>query len=399
MSISEIIKDTNKNVVGEENSRTAISLIVGTVFVKNLSYSSVAFALGDSSIGKDYVCRNILKLFDSCLTIIKMTAPSPKSLLYKFSKKEIKNFDKVIIYLEDPSQSLLSEDIMKGLLFTERGERFISGTVDNQKYKELSFVGSPTFIITSATKSLPHEIHNRGDIIAFDKSSKQTKRILNFKRSFNPNSSKLINDLKNLKSVVVNIPYEDLLSNYFDISSLRTRRDFPRFKSYIMGSTALHQFERKSVNGVFQANEEDYNLVKNLFNAQTFKSGKLRGLSNISLNVLSIIQELCNTKKESYDSNKSTFVFKEKKEIDENLIRQTGFYCKELWNFKPLYSERTLKNHIQKLLSCGILMAKGSFTVGSFAPADFFILNEGSLNDKTFILPSWEILTKTGAKK
>ena len=176
-----IIDEFNKRIVGEIASREIIFMCAMGSLVKNCSYTSFNLLMhSESSAGKDYITKNVLKIIPSA-SLFSRTRISPTVLNYwkPFKKIGLDSWEGCILYLPDISEPVLNSDAMKLLCsdgshitITEKGEA-----------RDIEIKGKPVIFSTTATTTPSIEILNRFSIVHLDESEDQTKRIM---EKYNP---------------------------------------------------------------------------------------------------------------------------------------------------------------------------------------------------------------------
>ena len=71
--------------------------------------------------------------------------------------------------------------------------------------------------------------------------------------------------LLSLEAKPVIVPYADQLAENFPACRVRSRRDFPKLVEMIKTCAYLHQKQREQADGLILASEQDYYLIKPLF--------------------------------------------------------------------------------------------------------------------------------------
>lgn len=271
-----IIQELNKTIEGEQKSKKAITLSLCSVWVDGCEVPLNTLVSSESSAGKSYICKKIIKLFPKEMVIYR-TKITPEAFTYWHNEPEW-DWDGKICYLEDISQGILDAPSFKVMC----SEGSTATIVNKQKAIDIEIRGKPVMLITTARTSPNTEILNRFQIVSLDESSQQTERII-FRQAKQSNDEKynpdIISALSCLKRKVVFIPYAEKIAQYikdsFNFGSLRLRRDFSRLLDLIRCSAVLHQFQR-SINERDEiiADEQDYIIARECINyiqTQTFK--------------------------------------------------------------------------------------------------------------------------------
>jgi len=113
---------------------------------------------------------------------------------------------------------------------------------------------------------------------------------------------------------------------------LRWRREFPRFLEIIKCSAALFQFQRENKEGVILANEQDYEIAKEIIGKISSSSG---------------IEGLTSREKRAYETIKKYY--------KEN---QHGCTRNEIHAFDPIYSDRGWEKVLDRLAQKNLLALK-----------------------------------------
>ncbi|KKN34610.1 hypothetical protein LCGC14_0792000 [marine sediment metagenome] len=278
-----VIDEFNKRIVGEIKSREIIFMCAMGSLVKNCSYTSFNLLMhSESSAGKDYITKNVLKIIPSAYYFTR-TRISPTVLNYwrPFKKIGLDSWEGCVLYLPDISEPVLNSDAMKLLCsdgshitITEKGEA-----------RDIEIKGKPVIFSTTATTSPSEEILNRFSIVHLDESEEQTKRIMKMqsKRMIqgltNEYNSQIKQALCALKRYEVKIPFADKIVEVFPSKRISERRNFERFFDFIKAITCVHQYQRFFDGEYLIAELEDYDKAKDIFmNIQ-------QGISSIPLNM------------------------------------------------------------------------------------------------------------------
>jgi len=280
---SLVIDELDKKIVGEIASREIIFMCAMGRLVKNCSYTSFNLLMhSESSAGKDYITKNVLKLLPET-NIFSRTRISPTVLNYwkPYKKIGLDGWDGCVLYLPDVSEPVLNSDAMKLLCsdgshitITEKGEA-----------RDIEIKGKPVIFSTTATTSPNEEILNRFSIVHLDESEEQTKRIMKMqgKRMMEGLSTEYNPEIKQalcyLKRYSVKIPFANKVVEVFPSKRVTERRNFERFFDFIKAITCVHQYQREvEGEGYLIAEIEDYDKARNIFmNIQ-------QGVSSIPLN-------------------------------------------------------------------------------------------------------------------
>ena len=277
-----VIDEMNKKIVGELKSREIIFMCAMGRLVVNSSYTSFNLLMhSESSAGKDYITKNVLKIIPQN-QLFSRTRISPTVLNYwkPYKKMGTDSWDGCVLYLPDISDPVLNSDAMKLLCsdgshitITEKGEA-----------RDIEIKGKPVVFSTTATTTPNEEILNRFSIVHLDESEDQTKRIMKMQgqrmmeglsMNYDPEIKKALYHLKRYK---VLIPFADKIAKIFPAKRISQRRNLERFFDFIKAITCTHQYQRRMQGEFLVAEIEDYDLAKDIFmNIQ-------QGVSSIPLN-------------------------------------------------------------------------------------------------------------------
>lgn len=277
----KIISEQEKEITGEIKSRKAITLSLFSIFVKNLEIPIHTLVTSESTSGKSYVCKRIIKIFPKELFEYRSKI-TPEAFTYWHTNEPGWTWDGKICYLEDISQSIFDSPTFKVMC----SEGSTATVVKNQQAIDLHVEGKPIFLITTARGEPNTEVANRFQFISLDESEKQTYDITlsqALQRKKEEYSQDLVNSLLLLDRKEVYIPYalniHEHLAKCYSFEDIRMRRDFPRLLGLIKCSCALHQFQRKTnLDGALIATEEDYRIAREVINYITI--GTLKGLTH-----------------------------------------------------------------------------------------------------------------------
>ncbi len=277
-----IIDEFDKKIVGEVEAREIIFMCAMGSLVANASYTSFNLLMhSESSAGKDYITKNVLKLIPKD-RLFSRTRISPTVLNYwkPFRKVGRDSWNGSILYLPDISEHVLNSDAMKlmcsdgsHITITEKGEA-----------KDIEIKGKPVIFSTTATTTPNQEILNRFSIVHLDESEAQTKRIMEMVSQKMIEGETLEYDgkikeaLTFLKRYKVKIPFAKSITHHFPSKRISERRNFERFFDFIKSITCIYQYQRISEGDYLIAEIDDYEKARGIFmNIQ-------QGVSSIPLN-------------------------------------------------------------------------------------------------------------------
>lgn len=360
-----LIKELDKKVEGEEKSKRAILLSLCSVWVKDSEVPLNSLVSSESSAGKSFVCKNIIKLFPKELVEYR-TKITPEAFTY-WKREEDWNWDGKICYLEDISQSILDAPTFKVMC----SEGSTATIVIKQRAVDIEIQGKPVMLVTTARTNPNSEILNRFQIISLDESKEQTRAIV-FRQAQQKNGikydEKIVNALRGLKRKNVFIPFAERIADFLDenynFESLRLRRDFSRLLDLIKCSAVLHQYQRREIDSeTIEANEQDYQIAREVINY--IQTATFKGLTH--------------KLKKAYDFCK---------ELGE-------FTAKEIWIKHPIGNQKTWYNWLEELAERNMIQLEirnleGEKKDGSkyVVKTTYYIAVQGT----TFELPHFETL-------
>lgn len=267
-----IANEFKREIVGEEQAIKAIFLSACSLLINPENAEDRIHTIVDAppSGGKDFTCRNIVRVFPKNRVEHKTKVSANAFTYWHNSKFEPEwSWDNKLCYLSDPSDSLLESDVFK----TMCTEGSSSAVVINQRTVEIEIIGKPVFLITTAQGRIKTEIEDRFNLIKLDESPEQTKRI-HERQAERARSGKkteynhvLVRAVQQLNPVPVRVPYAEKLIDKIPADRVKMRRVFPRFLALIKASAALHQLQReKDEFGNVLANRQDYDLAQSVIN-------------------------------------------------------------------------------------------------------------------------------------
>jgi len=276
-----IDKELAKRITGEEKSRRAIFLSLSSIWLKDLDIPLNTLVSSESSSGKSYVCKQIIKIFPRYLVVYRSKI-SGEAFTYWHTNEDEWTWDGKILYLEDINQQVLDSSTFKVMC----SEGSIATVVRNQKAVDLFVNGKPCMLITTATTSPTTEVLNRMQIIPLDESKEQTQQITweqaldNKRENYEPDLIDALSYLERYKVIVPFAPHiHNYLTKFYSWEDIRMRRDFSRLISLIKCSAVLHQFQReKNEQGDLIATEQDYEIAIQVINY--IQTTTLKGLTN-----------------------------------------------------------------------------------------------------------------------
>jgi len=239
-----VLDQLGKRIAGERKPREIIFLCALGNLVRNAHPSSFNLLVhSESSAGKDYLVKNVLKIFNK-YKIITRTRIS-KVVLNYWKPWEQHNlvpacWDQKVLYLPDCSEDILNCEALK-LLCSDGSHITISNLRNPNKYEDIEIRGKPVIIITTANSTPNQEMLNRFSIVKLDESSEQTQRI----HYFVPEEygEKALDFIARLKSCEVKITTDmrNKIAKVFPTKLLRERRNFNRFLDFIKAVVVFNQ--------------------------------------------------------------------------------------------------------------------------------------------------------------
>lgn len=346
----EIINaEFDKFIVDEVETRKALFICGCGSFVKNLSSTFNLMISGESSAGKSWIAKNVLKIFPENVFSKETyrTKISPNALTYWHNSETEPDWDwnGKILYLEDIGNNILNCDVFK-IMISEGSTATIVGKKKGKNSElpatfDIEINGKPITFITTAIGTPIEEIKNRFLLIDLDESAEQTEKIMRKqtqeaisgkKEEYNEGLKEALTHLKRVEVLIPN--WVEKLINYIPRKEiLRWRREFPRFIELIKCSTALHQYQReKDLKGKIIANEQDYEIARKIIGKISSASGS---------------EGLTRREKVAYESIKSYY-----KQFKKGCSRN------EIYAYKPIYSDRQWDTILNKLCEKGLLHIK-----------------------------------------
>lgn len=352
-----LIEEQSKKIEGEIKSRKAITLSLCNVWVDGSEVPLNTLVSSESSSGKSFICKNIIKLFPKELVEYR-TKITPEAFTY-WHNEEGWSWDGKVCYLEDISQSILDAPTFKVMC----SEGSTATIVIKQKAVDIEIKGKPVMLITTARTNPNSEILNRFQIVSLDESQEQTRAIVFRQAKQNtgvPYNEKIINALRYLKRKKVIIPFAEKIAEYLDknynFQSIRLRRDFSRLLDLIKSSAVLHQYQRTEEDGFIIANEQDYEIAREIINyiqTQTFKG-------------------LTHRLKKAFDC----------------CLNLREFTAKEIHSKYPFVNQKMWYIYLDKLLERNMLKTDLKQTEEAKQKVTYYYINE----EASFELPEFDIL-------
>lgn len=269
-----ITKEFDKKIEGEQENKRSIFLNACGCLVINQNQASFNLCVNSNSgAGKDYVVKNVLKIFPR-VWIQSRSRISPTAFTYWHNSKNEPDWtwDGKICYLSDISNSILNSEVFKLMCSDET----MSTIVVNHKAVDIEINGKPVIVITTASASPNNEMLRRFPFLELDETTNQTEAIMRRQAQAASKGKTIQYDgavtraLSRLQRVKVKIPFSKKLCNIFSHEVLINRTHYERFLDYIKASASLHQFQReKDSEGYLIAEPDDYNNARIILKATT----------------------------------------------------------------------------------------------------------------------------------
>lgn len=359
-------QELSKKIVGEGKSIKAIFLSLCSIWLKDSEVPLNSLISSESSAGKSFICKNVVKLFPPELVVYR-TKITPEAFTYLKANEEDWTWDGKIFYLEDVGQSILDAPTFKVMC----SEGSVATIVNKQKAVDIKIKGKPVMLVTTARTNPNIEILNRFQIIPLDESEQQTEDIV-FSiaegKSGESYSPFLMESFRKLERESVTISYAKNIATFlkqnFDFKSLRLRRDFSRLLDLIKCSTTLHQFqrEREKNTGKLVAIEQDYEIARGVIDY--IQSGTFRGLTHRLKKAFDCCMELKN------------------------------FTAKEIYSKFPFVNQKMWYIYLDNLLERKMLSSELGWTDGVKQKVIIYSIK----NNQSFSLPEFSYLSKNITK-
>lgn len=353
----------DKTIVGEKQSRQSILLNACGGWVENASIASYNLCINSNSgAGKDYVCKNVLKIFPK-ENVETRSRISPAAFTYWHNSKWEQNFtwDGKILLLLDVSNNILNSEVFK--LMSSDGTH--STVVIEQRAVDIEIKGKPVMFITTASGTPANEMLRRFPFLELDETTNQTKAIKQAQAKaategkpieYDP---KITTALSKLQRVKVKIPFAKDLVEFFPSEHLIMRTHFGRLLDLIKASAALYQYQReKDQDGFILAKPQDYDNAIIPLRATT---------SNPMMIPLSKKQKMLLEECRKLSEKKNTTT------IDSS----NGFSVKEIEPHIPFLVQSKIYDALSKLQELGFLDSyietkeKSDKPVRFYKPVDF----------------------------
>lgn len=367
--LDNIDKEFEKKIVGERDIRKSIFLCCCGKYVLNHSIASFNLCNNSNSgAGKDYVAKNVIKIFPSDdVHIRSRITPSAFTYWHNSKFEPAWTWDGKILLLSDISNNVLNSEVFK--LMCSDGTH--STVVINQQAIDIEIKGKPVMIITTASANPNNEMLRRFPLQELDESIDQTKEIKKRQAETAIEGSTLDYDkrytdaLRFLKSVKVKIPFAKELIKATPDGHIIMRTHFHRLLDYIKASAALHQYQRGTdPDGYTIAEPSDYDNAAIVLKTTT---------SNPMMIPLT----------------------KKQKMLLAECKKLTRFCYKEIESHIPFYVQSKIYEALGKLQELGFLDSETEDREGSKKPIRYYIYKPFEIKH----IPTWSELTSKCRKK
>jgi len=230
-------------IVGEKLTKLLLFLVA-------LSYKANdpqgVIIQGPPSIGKSWLCKNVLRLFPNVLNLTRVTMA--------FFDRTGADLDHYILYITELGGQEQATPTLRVML--SEGELTL-GTVDVGQHgptpKVIQTKGSPVYVTTTTKELIEPQLAARTWLLTPDSSEEQTRHILRYQAE---RAKKFIQEgyshkemvlralIYALKDFDVLVPYASELSELFPVGEYNARRDFKRLLSLIKCIALLFQRQR-----------------------------------------------------------------------------------------------------------------------------------------------------------
>jgi GTPase SAR1 family protein len=288
--LEDIKKELDIVIVGENQTKLTLFLLC---LSKDFDPQAI-YLVGQSSAGKSYLINQVLDFFpDDCVE--RFTRSSTHGLEYFFKDKDMNG---KILVIQEALGGEEAEGALRPLISKDqKGLRIV--TVDfNRQPKVIEVKGCPVYLTSTAKVNIEHQMASRVWFLSPDESEEQTSAILHFHAeaamSLVEKKSKLRDLIKDsirlLRPYRIVIPYAKKLAELFPKNKVKYRRDFQKLLTLIRCSAHLHQYQRKTENGILYASLQD--LIHALIIAGNALKQTLMGLPELSIKILNAIKEM-----------------------------------------------------------------------------------------------------------
>jgi len=251
-------EELEKKIVGEKDSiETLFTCFMGSK-VKNAQKTSFNLLVNDKSgVGKDHITKNLLRVFPKQMRE-KRTRISPTALSYwhnaKFEPEW--SWDGKILYLEDPSNSVLNCPPLKVMGSSDEVKE-TTITIKPGVTRDYIVNGKPVMVVTMARSNPIDEIKRRFNILNLDSGIDQTKAIMKRHTEYAKEGKTSIIDpiltdcIAYLKKYPVKLTFleEKETEKVVDMfpKTINMRTQLNRFYDYVKAGTIISQQNREKI--------------------------------------------------------------------------------------------------------------------------------------------------------
>lgn len=257
----------------------------------------------DSSSGKSYIAKQILKLFPD--ENVSIHSRISKSALNYYVDKDM---DGQVVMIEelqsiDDSSNQLRLWISEGYLKLTTVEKVKTPDGEEHQLIEKMTKGLPCFITGTAEDTVEHQLNTRMWMLSLDLSAEQTSKILDYQDRISrqevviPEAEiRVIQDsLSNLKQYHFINPFSDRELLNIPRDEIRVRRDYQKFLTLMYCVAYLHQYQRLIVENdkgqqFIVCELQDYLIAREV--SEKTLTATFMGLSNAQIDVLKILTRI-----------------------------------------------------------------------------------------------------------
>lgn len=312
--IDEIKEILDEEIVGEDATKVLIFLLLlskdfpsetgkaGWNIPGDPQSQNIILA-GESSLGKSYTIKKILKLFGEEEKDYFIISRMTKNAINYYTEE---NMDGKIIFIEelqglDENTSQLRVWMSEGKLALKTVEKVkdADGVERNALVKQIT-KGQPCFVSCQAEGKVEEQLNNRSWILTLDASETQTEGILKFQNDINQGllkfnkekSIQIAQALKLLKPYHFKIPFADYKLMKIPTKDIRARRDYQKFLTLIKCSAYLHQQQREIIkegdNEFIICDIKDYEIARRY--SENILGATFSGLTTNQINFINFIK-------------------------------------------------------------------------------------------------------------
>ena len=236
----------DKQIVGETKNKMTITLSADT---KLLAKKLHLILTGGSSVGKNYLANQVLKLHPNVLDFTRITKRAADYL----TDIDLSNY---IIYIRE-MKGIEAADYSIRLLMTEGHLTLLTVEKDprtgKMKKRVVRVKGEPVIISTLTFGTTTPEMSTRTATLTLDESTLQTREILRhqgdefatlFKKPFTEEEMIFRTINQTLPPIRVLVPYSPKIAEIFPEDKLRIRRDFKKLESIIEAIASYYRRQR-----------------------------------------------------------------------------------------------------------------------------------------------------------